>query len=484
MRQLTRNIVILSCAILPMGAMAQKPVESFDQFRKSILASYNDYRNEALSQYAKYLDSIWVEYPQHAGLERNPIPKPKDIPKAEEKKPKSEDKVPPTPDRQPDAGSTPMVTPIDKPDIPPPPAPKGEICLSFYGMPLTMEDEAYAIPDRLTRRNSSDLWRYMYESGADKRVIAEIRRVADEMNLNDYFIYELTRSYVETKFGDRTPFTRDVLIHFLLCNMGYDVRFAETASGTSLILMPCNQTVFGHTYIIIDGKNYYVFGDRSLSQGEAIYTCYLPSDFQLGKSFEMQLGELRLPYKPQQFCVEYDGITLRGEINANLYPMLYHYPQMPIGDYAASVVDGKLRQTIVSQMSEALKDNGRRDKVERMLHFTQSAFEYATDKENHGFEKPYFFEEMLFYPKSDCEDRAIFYSYLLYRVAGVENHLISYPGHECVSVTMPSEAIEGTSYDYEGKVFFISDPTYIGATTGMCMPQYRSMKPNIDYIYK
>ena len=107
-------------------------------------------------------------------------------------------------------------------------------------------------------------------------------------------------------------------------------------------------------------------------------------------------------------------------------------------------------------------------------------FEYATD-DQHGFEKPYFFEEMLFYPKCDCEDLSIFYSYLLKAVLGVENHIVNYPGHEAVYVNLGKQ-INGHCYLYDKKRFYVSDPTYIGAVTGICMEQYENEKPRIDFM--
>ena len=138
---------------------------------------------------------------------------------------------------------------------------------------------------------------------------------------------------------------------------------------------------------------------------------------------------------------------------------------------------------MVSQLKKQLADKPLDQAIDALLLFVQNGFEYATDQQFHGFEKPYFFEETLFYPKCDCEDRAIFYSYLLWHVLGVENHMINYPGHESASVLFPGDR-KGDSYTYEGKRFLISDPTYIGARTGMCMPSYRTTQPEIDHIYK
>ena len=72
--------------------------------------------------------------------------------------------------------------------------------------------------------------------------------------------------------------------------------------------------------------------------------------------------------------------------------------------------------------------------------------------------------------------------YLLWNVLGVENQLINYPGHESASVKL-SQPIKGDAYHHGGKTYYISDPTYIGSVTGMCMPSYVREKPGIDYTY-
>ena len=144
-------------------------------------------------------------------------------------------------------------------------------------------------------------------------------------------------------------------------------------------------------------------------------------------------------------------------------PVLYHYPQMPVSDFANSDVQPELRRKLIAQL--------------------RYNFEYATDEDNHGFEKPYFLEETLYYPKNDCEDRAIFYTYFLWNALGKEAQLISFPGHEAATVRLDNP-VEGTCYDYEGATYYISDPTFIGSKTGMIMPPYKSTAPNIDYTFK
>ena len=112
----------------------------------------------------------------------------------------------------------------------------------------------------------------------------------------------------------------------------------------------------------------------------------------------------------------------------------------------------------------------------------QGSREYATDNAFHGFEKPNFLEETLFFNKCDCEDRAIMYGYLLWEVLGLHSQLLYFPGHESIAVAL-TEPIKGANYEDQGRTYYVSDPTYMGSVTGMCMPQYKDSAPRIDYTY-
>ena len=163
--------------------------------------------------------------------------------------------------------------------------------------------------------------------------------------------------------------------------------------------------------------------------------------------------------------------------------MLRHYPQMDVPEYARSSIDAKLRKEILTQIGTQIKGLSQKDAANRLIHFVQYAFDYATDGEQHGYEKAYFIEENFYYPKNDCEDRAIFYAYLVRNLLGLDVHLVEYPGHECTAVSFTDPSIIGDNYIYEGKRFTICDPTYIGAHIGMCMPDYKNTKPKVELWY-
>jgi hypothetical protein len=160
--------------------------------------------------------------------------------------------------------------------------------------------------------------------------------------------------------------------------------------------------------------------------------------------------------------------------------MLRHYPQTDIPVYAVSDVMPVLRDDVLSQIEPTIKDMSLKAAANKLLHFVQYSFKYATDDEQHGYEKPYFFEENFYYDKNDCEDRAVFFAYLVRRLLNLDVHLIHYPEHECTAVCFPDDSVSGDGYMYEGKRFVICDPTFIGALIGNCMPRYKSTTPKVE----
>lgn len=355
-------------------------------------------------------------------------------------------------------------------------------------MEMQIPDIDLRITDRLSStKDFGRQWRDLSKSATARALVPELESLAADLQLNDYLKYELADAFVSSRFAGYHSTGRMSLLHFILANMGYDARIGITSSGHALLLLPFNQQVYARPFMKIDSRTYYVFADKNIDMENPanmrISTCQLPKDAETGSQMELKLTPLNLPYKAQRFDLKAAGLELHGELNANILPVLYRYPQMPMADYAQSEILPGIRREVIDQLKSQLAGKSEIEAVDALLHFTQEAFDYARDENFHGFEKPYFFEETLFYPKCDCEDRAIFYTYLLWNVLGVENQLINYPGHESASVKL-SEPIQGDSYDINGSRFYISDPTYIGASSGMCMPSYRNQAPTVDYSYR
>lgn len=470
-----RFLLLTLFAAAMCDAAANPQSQSFQEFRAGLLNDYNSFRQRVLDDYAKFLENAWVEYESFKGVERNPTPKPKTAPS-----------LVPLPTQQPAVQPTPQpVTPVAPANKAQPAKTSGEYEFDFFGISLRVTDTAVPLSHRLPSPSDYGAqWQTLSKCPDTPILIAALKDKAEQMHLNGYLTYELVRKYVDSRYSQAHSSARMSLAHYILANMGYGVRLAATSQGEGLLLLPVDEMLYGKLYMLIDDKKYYIFtDDDTLNPSISIRTCELPADAYIGEDIDVKITSAPVvPYKPHPFSFSYGDITISGEVNENLMPMFYRYPQMEMNNYATGILEPELRSQLVTQLKNQLGPLAKRQAVDKLLQFTQSAFKYATDAQSHGFEKPYFLEEILYYPECDCEDRAVFYTYLLWNVLGVENQLIMYPGHESAAVCL-DEPIQGNAYTHAGRTFYISDPTYIGSQTGQCMPAYLHTTPEIDFEY-
>ena len=110
-----------------------------------------------------------------------------------------------------------------------------------------------------------------------------------------------------------------------------------------------------------------------------------------------------------------------------------------------------------------------------LLDFVQTAFEYQTDEQQFGKERPLFGDEILFYPYCDCEDRSILFSVLVRELVGLDVVLLNYPEHLATAVRFDDD-VKGDYIMIDGKRYVVCDPTYIGTHVGESMPICKEKK--------
>lgn len=482
-----RMILLLCfCMLVSPEVSAQESGQSYEEFRQGLRKNYAEFRQSLLDDYDKYLEGIWREYNAFRGVRRDTVPKPVHAPVAPaDADPSVSRMLDPVADAVPAPVVVPLPSerePVRQPSVPPVSA---EDAFLFHGVSIKVPKvDVGTCPDKIADKEYAALWRRFREKGVDRLLVPALREAASSCRLNDWFTFRLVCAYVDARHASSSASLRVTLSHYLLCHMGYNVRLARDEGDRPFLLVAIRQMVYGQVYSVIGGERYYVCFD-ALSRREStdllsFHTCELPVGAEgRGRPLDLLLTQAPLvPYEAYRYRIGAEGLAIEGELNANLMPMLYRYPQMDVENYACSMLCPDVRESVVSSLRGQLEGMPRLQAVNALLRFVQHAFAYATDDERHGFEKPYFFEEILYYPQCDCEDRAVFYSYLLWEVLGVENHLVFFPGHACVAVRL-DEPVEGTSYSYEGHRFYISDPTYIGSVTGECMPAYLNERPEI-----
>ncbi|MBN1542857.1 hypothetical protein JW992_11980, partial [candidate division KSB1 bacterium] len=111
-----------------------------------------------------------------------------------------------------------------------------------------------------------------------------------------------------------------------------------------------------------------------------------------------------------------------------------------------------------------------------LLRLVQTGFDYQTDDQQFGREKFFFPEEILHYPYSDCEDRSVFFSWLVHNLLSLDVIGLDYPGHVATAVRF-DDPPPGDTVVHRGAKYTICDPTYINAEAGASMPQLKNVNP-------
>lgn len=481
--------------------------KSFREARQEMLDDFEKYRKTALMDYDNYLRSEWKKFKLCKADKRPNFPKPKEHPVCtnyilpevdivvEAKKPVSPVVPRPTiekvklPKQMLDLEQL-LMPPVERipimlalPNVPfvHVPASKQMVRIDYFGESIEML-KVSKLPSMVIESTGdvAAFWK-MLKSSDLKEVTQAFATESRNMGLSDWASAMLVEKYIDEVMPKASRNEKILAVQYVLANCGYNVLLAMGGSQVSM-LVPYSERVFEKTYIYMDGKRYYVYPD--LENDGSIASCELPKDVELGKDMELRfVGKTMIGMETKPFHVSAAGITVSGEVPVGIMPILDHYPVVDIPTVASSVVDRGIRDQVVEQISSQVQGLSEQEAANRILHFVQKGFQYATDEEQFNREKYFYFEETLFYPKCDCEDRAIFYAYLVHEVLGLDVHLIQYPGHECTAVAFREPLGYGTFYEYGGKRYYICDPTYIGAKIGRCMPSYVKESPQIEVWY-
>ena len=243
-------------------------------------------------------------------------------------------------------------------DMPPRPARRNDYTFDFYGMEAFIPEVDFSIEKSMTTpEQAGAAWKKMAEQDGGLETARQLFSLAQQLGLNGYLTFRLVESYVNDKFKDSDAGARMSAVHFLLTNMGYDVRLCRLADRFT-VMMPFDQSVVYATMSqTIDGRKYTVLYPEGYQppQGQpmSLLTCKLPQG-SLGKTSDLRLTGLSLPMKAKEFALTNGKMTLKGEVNENIRALLHRYPQMPTGDFASSWVDEGLRSRIVGQVKEQL----------------------------------------------------------------------------------------------------------------------------------
>mgnify|MGYP007069856756 CR=1 FL=1 len=303
--------------------------------------------------------------------------------------------------------------------------------------------------------------------------------------LSDWAYYKMLQALAETICGKDT--NEALFLHGVLLNQsGYMIRFAIDPDTNRLhILVKINGIAYNATYSSIDGNLFFIL-DGSKPQSLEICTASFPGEK------EMDLNIKQLPYlatdltESRRIISGFASIEAEISVNKNMLDFFNDYPSTFCNNnimtnwayYANTPVTNEVREKLYPQLKERIKGTTKLEAANILLNWVQMGLEYAIDQKVWGRERAFFAEESLFYPKCDCEDRAILYSHLVRDILGLDVLLVYYPEHLYTAVCF-NEDVEGDYFYINGRKFTVADPTYYLAKVGKTMNQMDNSKAKV-----
>ena len=169
------------------------------------------------------------------------------------------------------------------------------------------------------------------------------------------------------------------------------------------------------------------------------------------------------------------------KVNPSVIEFMNDYPILDWNLYGLSQLSPQVRSTIYAALSVIIEGMDAVEAVNTLLDYMQTGFEYMTDGNQFGYEKPFFFDENFYYPANDCEDRAILFAEFVKSLLGLDVVYLNYPRHLATAVRLPYD-IDGTYVTVDGKKYYVCDPTCINGKAGILAAVYSASRPKVVKI--
>jgi len=447
---------------------------SFEEFKSTQNNSFKKYRSKNDLVFSSYLKAQWQEYTKREAFSLYQEEKPKSIRATVAKKvkklgPRVNIKVSIKNPIQ----NIPQTNILNK---------NKDIYMNYFGQKLGFNIDKNIKDIQFYPQNQNGIANFFDAMALSNYeiTIEEIKDVSKKLHLNDWGVYELVNQLSKTLYY--SPDTVKLFSWFFLNKLGYEVKIGLIQKHV-ILMHYSKKIIYAVPSYKINNKKFYVLSHYEKSSLGRIYT-YKKDYPNAKKALDLSLEELpkfqkNLKTKTLSFKEFGKVYTVSFSYDKNLIDFMATYPQADYETYFNAPISSDTYEQIAQDMKKYVNNRHSSYAINFVLNFVQKAFMYERDQEQFGKEKVMFAYETLYYDKSDCEDRAILFAYLVKKLFGISVVGVKYKDHMATALYIP---MKGDSVKVNGKRFIIADPSYINANIGQSMPKYKSIIPQ-DFIY-
>ena len=363
--------------------------------------------------------------------------------------------------------------------------------LPFYAQPVDIVyDPAMMIPNPGTLTSTSIVKSYRLLNRKPKRVLLNsLLEAKQRYELNDYLFFKLARTSLQVVYGDKDRNAREITLFGLLVDAGFDARLTYRGNRV-FVNVYTNEDLFEVPIIDTGGRPYANLSclDGSCGGRQRLFILDEHPNPR-GRSFGFQLSSwpaLGVQAAEKEMNFNYHGIRQRMKVtfDRTVVDIMKDYPFIHEYAYLETPLSPTLSNSLLPQLRRYLEPLDERQRIELLVSFTRSAFEYKEDNEYFGHSKPMVPEELFGYSFSDCEDRSALFFALVRDLLNMPMAVVAYDDH--LTIAVGTDNIAGDSFTYEGKRYVFCDPTgpKDSSRIGQIPPGYENKNFQIIGTYK
>lgn len=482
---LKRSLLLAMMCLFAVPVLAQ---DSFEEWQRQRQEQFQQFKDARDAKFLEMLEQVWEEVESMRPASSYEEPKFDEIPEAPER-PRVREERPEAPRviidiDIPDDTSFDVPAPIEMP-APAFRAPAGarQASMNFYDVKL----DYYFFNDqriRMTGRPNEDgirkFWTDMSKTDYEP-IVNRLKEVRDELSLNDWGF--LTATY---KMGQDIYGTSDnsvvLFTWYMITKAGYKAKIGYSNTNVYLLL-PAESRIYNIPFFTIDGERHY-----AISFDGTVHSPQSMKSYQGSYPEANNLVSLQIPDTPgvtesimeRELTFRYgpDVYEFTVPVNRNLIAYYEYYPHTDLDIYHTAARSERTRNALLRNLGNIIDGKDQVEAANILMRFTQTAFKYKTDTEQFGRQKYMLPEETVYYPYSDCDDRAIMFAFLVDELLGLDVVGLLYPRHLATAVKFDQHP-EGDYVMVSGQQYTVADPTYILSDIGMTMPQFQGVTPEV-----
>ena len=260
-------------------------------------------------------------------------------------------------------------------------------------------------------------------------------------------------------------FTRPWFAGFCLQKLVTTLTSIRPSTNLSFLNVATNDEVYNTPFSRYEGKTYInltaiYFG---LNTRRALYEIPAYKASTGGKIFSFKINHLpnipsRNIKKTIKFKYDSQPYSVEVEVDTMAKALLRNYPGLRDELYFKVAPSDNLKKSLLAQLKPHLEGKSDQEKIEFLVSFTRSGFKYKFDEQIYKRNQPMIAEELFLNEYSDQEDRCALFYFLMTNLTDLDFILVRY-NYAYITIAVELSDPIGKPIDYNGKSYFICDPT-------------------------